>query len=200
METKNKTPRFFGQAGIRTLILPFYECAAPAEYGYKMSCGAISNLRAALPFDIHVTAVSRGDYLTPEVFEALGTVEYILAGEECPQALNAVKTENARAAMRFAAEQYEKYFLKRIIIECPTRTRAEDMNAYLLHRGASPALFHGGRTRAENETAVSRFAAGTTNVLIATKSLLGAYPFLQADKLFYLGLPYSLSHAGRLTA
>ena len=55
-------------------------------------------------------------------------------------------------------------------------------------------------TSRENACALGDFNAGACGVLIATKALLANYPFINADKVFYLGLPYSLSHADRCAA
>ena len=190
-------PEFFHTTGCTNIVLPFYECADPAEYGYKMAYGCISDIRASLPRAIHITGISRGDHLSPAVFEALGTVDYILAGEEYNDTVSAYRAVSREAAMYSVADQCEKYPLKKIIVECTTRSYAESLNAFLFRRNTRSVLFHGGRTKEQNSSALDAFTGGYSNILIATKSLIPSYPFVCADKVLYFGLPYSVSHAYR---
>ena len=191
------TAVFIQSTGCTNMILPFYECADTAEYGYKMAYGCISDLRSLLPRTIHITGISRGDHLSPSVFEALGTADYILAGEEYRNLVSAYCAVSHSAAMYSVADQCEKYPLKKIIVECTTRSYAESLNAFLFRRNTGAVLFHGGRTKEQNSKALEAFTCSDSNILIATKSLVPSYPFVHADKVLYFGLPYSVSHADR---
>ena len=99
--------------------------------------------------------------------------------------------------MYSVADQCEKYPLKKIIVECTTRSYAESLNAFLFRRNTRSVLFHGGRTIEQNRSSLEAFSGGYSNILIATKSLIPSYPFLHANKVLYFGLPYSVSHADR---
>ena len=178
-------------------ILPFYECADITEYGYKTAYIAVSDLRSVLPFPVHITAISMGDHLGPDVFEPLGTTDYILAGEDVGNKIAGCRASDEHNALYLTADQCAKYPLKTVIVQCTTRASAETLQAFLQHRNVSSALFHGGRTAEQNALALADFTGGRTQLLIATKSLIPSYPFVQADKVYYYGLPYSLSHAQR---
>lgn len=190
-------PAFFSDSGVRLLILPFYECAAITEYGFRESYMAVAHARASVLFPLHIVAVSGEDYLTPPVFDALGTVDYILTGEQSPAPVQGVKTVSPREKLSFTAALCEKSMLKQTIVQCPTRTDAETLQAFLRRRRTPASLFHGGKPTEQNRTAVSDYSSGKVNILIATKSLLASAPFLCADQILYFGLPYSLSHARR---
>ena len=179
------------------LVLPFYECADITEYGYKTAYMAVSDLRAALPFPVHITAVSRGDHLGPRVFEPLGTTDYVLAGVDVSNRIAGCRASDERDALYLTADQCAKYPLKTVIVQCTTRAGAETLHAFLQRRNVNAALFHGGITPERNDRALADFTGGRTNLLISTKSLISSYPFVQADKVVYYGLPYSLSHAMR---
>ena len=197
---KDSAAEWVGRMRFTECVLPFYECADITEYGYKTAYIAVSDLRSALPFPLHITAVSMGDHLGPRVFEPLGTTDYILAGEETRPEIAGCHASDERAALYLTADQCAKYPLKTVIVQCTTRASAEALHAFLCRRNVRAALFHGGRTAEQNAQAVADLTVGRTQLLIATKSLIPSYPFLQADKVFYYGLPYSLPHAMRCAA
>ena len=178
-------------------VLPFYECADITEYGYKTAYIAVSDLRSLLPFPVQITAVSMGDHLGPGVFEPLGTTDYILTGEDVGNKISGCRASDERNALYLTADQCAKYPLKTVIVQCTTRSSAETLQAFLQRRNVNAALFHGGKTAEQNALALADFTGGRTQLLIATKSLIPSYPFVQADKVIYFGLPYSLSHAQR---
>ncbi len=178
-------------------VLPFYECADITEYGYKTAYIAVSDLRSELPYPVHITAISMGDHLGPRVFEPLGTTDFVLAGEDAGNKIAGCRVADERAALYLTADQCAKYPLKTVIVQCTTRASAETLQTLLQRRNVNSALFHGGRTAEQNALALADFTDGHTQLLIATKSLIPSYPFVQADKVFYYGLPYSLSHALR---
>jgi hypothetical protein len=184
----------------RFLLIPFYENALVTEYGYKFSYKQIGELRASLPFHLHVIAVSSEDRLQNAIFEAFGTRDYAVLGEETKRKINGVKADDPTECFRITAQQCEKYTMKQSIVLCPTRTAAERLQAYFSKRGTKTALFHGGREQLDNETALRAFTERRVTTLIATKSLIPSYPFIKADRLYYCGLPYSVAHADRCAA
>ena len=185
---------------IRYFLLPFYEAALTTEYGYKFSYRQIAELRAALPFPVQIIGVSLDDRLEDGVFEALGTRDYAMLGEKPQRKLYGVKTEDLTEAYGLAARQCRKTPFLREILLCATRTEAEHLHVFFGKWGIKAALFHGGLSKEANAAALQRYETGGTNVLIATKSALPSYPFLNSDRLFYCGLPYSLAHADRCAA
>ncbi len=185
------------KSGVRRLLLPFYECADVCEYGYRFSYQYISSLRASLPFSLHVTGVSIGEYVNERIFEALGTGKYLVAGQETKSGVYTLRTDGERETKRLLAERCEKQPYTPTVILCPTRTAAEDLHASLLRRRFSCGLVHGGRTPEQNGAAISAFAEGKIFLLCATKAMLPSAPFLTAAQVFYFGLPYSLPHAYR---
>ena len=197
------TPEFAEYLSInrfRYLLIPFYENALVTEYGYKFSYKQIGELRASLPYQLHLIAVSKEDRLQNAVFEAFGTRDYAVLGEESAHKVKGAKADDPMECFRITAQQCEKHVSKQNIVLCPTRTAAERLHAYFNKRGGKTALFHGGRTRNENEAALRLFRECRVTTLIATKSLIPSYPFIKADQLYYCGLPYSVAHADRCTA
>ncbi len=184
----------------RFFLLPFYETALLTEYGYRFSYRQIAELRAGLPYPVRILGVSASDRLDDAVREALGALKFALLELPAKRRLCGVETENETEKFRLAARQCEKSPYTRHILLCATRTEAEHLHAFFRSWGLQAALFHGGRGRSDNEAALGQYIKGETNVLIGTKSLLPSYPFLKADKLFYCGLPYSLTHADRCAA
>ena len=182
---------------IREWAVPFYECASPAEYGYRQSCGLPAELRASLPFRVHITAITHGDRTRQECLAAMGSVKYAFFGEPFADDITCEKAENERSALRLTAEQCAKHPWKRVAVLCTTRAKAEALYARVRGYGTNAALLHGGLTPVQAQAAVNAFAGGRTNVLIATKAALPSYPFITADRVYYFGLPYSLSHAAR---
>ncbi len=191
---------FLQRHRIREWAVPFYECASPAEYGYRLSCAVPAELRASLPFPVHITAFTRGDRLRPECFAAMGTDEYAFFGEQFTDALTGAKTENEAEALRLTASQCRKHPWKKTAVFCTTRAKAETLYAYLRRSGARAALLHGGRTPAQAQDAINAYTAGEAQILVATKAALPSYLFIKADRAYYFGLPYSLSHAARCAA
>ena len=190
-------PAFLIKHRIREWIVPFYECASPAEYGYRRSCGLPAELRASLPFSVHITAYTRGDRTRQECLAAMGSVKYAFFGEPFSDDIACEKAENERSALRLTAEQCATHPWKRVAVLCTTRAKAEALYTRVRGYGTSAALLHGGIVPAQAQAAVNAFAGGGTNVLIATKAALSSYPFITADRVYYFGLPYSLSHAAR---
>ena len=188
---------YIASYGLRYILLPFYEAALLSEYGYKFSYRQLAELRAELPFHVHILGVSPEDRTETEIYETLGTRAYAVIGEKTERKLCGVQTENENGKFRLAAGECEKSPYKKQIFLCATRTEAEHLRAFFSSWGVKAALFHGGLSKDENASALRQYAAGETTALIATKSLLPSYPFLYADKVFYCGLPYSFAHADR---
>ena len=182
---------------LRYVALPFYETAVLGEYGYKFSYRQLGELRAALPFPIHLIGVSADDRLEDAVFEALGTRDFAMLGEETIRKLYGAKTDTSREKFSLLARQCTVQPFKKYVILCATRDAAAHMHAFLRSCGIGSALFHGGRGRKANEAALQLYQNGKVNLLVATKSVIPSYPFVRADKLYYCGVPYSLSHADR---
>ena len=190
-------PDLIAYGNIREILLPFYECADVTEYGYKFAYAQLAETRASLPFYVHVTGVSTGEYARDEITAALGAKLFVSTGLPADYRLRGAKTESEEQSLDVTVRQCEKSPYKRRIVLCPTRTRAEKLQAGFTRRGTKCGLMHGGRTREENALALKKYISGEIPLLAATKSLIPSYLFLRADTLYCCGLPCSLSHAAR---
>ena len=197
-------PEFAGYlttCGIRYLLLPFYETALIWEYGYKFSYRQIAELRASLPFQLHLIGVSASERKEDDLYAALGTKDYGVFGDEVPvRRLFGQKTENENEKFRLTARQCETSLFRKQIVLCATRTEGIRLQAFFQSWGIKAALFHGGQNKDENAAALLAFTGGEANTLVATKTLIPSYPFITADKVYCFGLPYSPAHADRCAA
>ena len=192
-------PGFLQTHTIREILLPFSDCAVEGEYGYRRSYENLSSLRAD-GIRFHLTL------FTDETPDA----EMLRAKFGCGEVLSftpgdAVSIQTEKLAGE--AEQLavltsicEKYVWQRTAIFFTTRRQADRFAAGLRARFTPFSLVHGGLSHSQNMDALRRFDRGDTNVLLASKTLLCAAPFVRADKLLFCGLPYSESHARRLCA
>ena len=191
-------PDFLERSGIKEYILPFYECADPASYGYRFSYRYIAELRAALPFPVHITGISVNEELTDRVFRALGVRDFCQVGAPADVTLTRFRATGERAKLYETAAACEKYPLEKRIVFCPTRAAARSLAAVLFRRNTPFGLFHGGRTPEQNASALEAYIGGRTPLLIATKALFASFCFLTADRVLSCGVPFSLPHARSL--
>lgn len=191
---------YFTEYGFRYILLPFYETALKWEYGYKFSYRQVSELRASLPFAVHLIGVSARDRKDDALFETFGTREYAVLEDNVFPRLSGQKTENENEKFRLTARQCEASAFRKQIVLCATRTEGVRLQAFLHTWGIRAALFHGGQSKEENAAALRAFTGNEAHTLVATKSLIPSYPFIHADKVYCFGLPYSISHADRCAA
>ena len=188
-------PALLERSGIGEYLLLFPECADPAVYGYRFSYRYIAELRASLPFPVHITGVTVNGALSDRVFRALGVRDMAVVGLPAGETLTRYKAVSPRAKLFALAAECEKHPLERRIVFCPTRAEAQLFGAALLRRNTPFALYHGGRTEEQNAAAFAAYSEGRVSLLVATKALLPCFCFLSADRALYCGLPFSREHA-----
>ena len=186
-------------AEIYEWILPFADCADPAEHGYRKSYAYLAEIRASSGRFIGITALfddppdeeryqkrfGDNDYLSVR-FPSFRRVDAIPAGTE---------TGRLQVLLRACAMQPDRS----TAVIFPTRRHADEFTRLLLSQCPCAAL-HGGFFHEQNAENLRRFRAGEFRVLAATKHILPSAPFLEVQRVFFAGLPFSAALLGRCAA
>lgn len=192
---------FLRRSAFYEWILPFADCAEPAEPGYLGSYTLPDELRTELSPSTGITALFShrpSERLTEACFDMRRTIVLDSGGDAEAQSLLA-ETEKER--LYVLGRLCTKRMLARTAVVFPTRRHAELFAARFPDGGAS--LVHGGRSREENLAELALFSEGRTTVLAATKHVLPSAGFVDADAVLYAGVPMSpafLSRCGALSA
>ena len=192
-------PGFLQTHAIREILLPFSDCAIEGEYGYRRSYENLSSLRAD-GVRFHLTLFTDEAPDAEMLREKFGCEEVISFSPGEAVSLQTEKLADEAEQFSVLTSICEKYVWQRTAIFFTTRRQAERFAAGLRARFTPFSLVHGGLSGSQNMDALRRYDRGDTNVLLASKTLLCAAPFVRADKLLFCGLPYSESHAKRLCA
>ena len=185
-------PRFAAAlkaAGTAALLLPYADCADPAEPGYKTSYTAILDLRDACARP-GVAALFYGvprARLLDAYFDPACTVA-LNAG--CGAAAESLRAESEQSRIRYLEAQCLRRPGERTAVLFPTRRHAALFAARFPAGGA--VAVHGGNPYEENLKRLRAFTRGRVPVLCATKHVFPSLPFLAADSVYYAGLPFSV--------
>ncbi|MBR5411338.1 MAG: hypothetical protein IK104_11770 [Clostridia bacterium] len=190
-------PFFLKKHGISEFILPFSDCAIEGEYGYRRSYECLSSLRAD-GVRFHVTALTDRAPDQEQMRRLFGSNACTFFSDNKPVLVSTEKMDDEETQFSVLATICEKFVFHTTAILFQTRLQAEHFANYLRKRFTPFSLVHGGLDQKQNLKAVSDFVNGESNVLLATKHILGAAPFLSADQLVFCGLPYSETHLRRI--
>ena len=187
------------RADIFEWILPFADCADPAEHGYRQSYAQLAELRAQSRRFTGITALFNDAPEEARYQRLFGGAPYITVGLPGTPKLRAVPAGNDAERQRLLLRSCLLRHEKPAVVFFPTRRQAEEFVRFAAPHCPS-AVVHGGRTRKENAEALDRFRAGALTLLAATKHLLPSAPFIAAGQVFYAGLPFSPALIGRCAA
>ena len=177
-------------AGIYEWILPFADCAAPAEHGYRRSYAYLAELRAASPAFIGITALFTDAPEETHFQKLFGDAAFVTVGRPDRRRIPCVRTESDAARLRELRRRCAKAPDAPTMVFFPTRRQAEEFHRAMRGQLACATL-HGGIPADKNAETLRRFRAGEIGVLAATKHLLPSAPFLTARRVFFGGLPFS---------
>ncbi|MBQ7688850.1 MAG: hypothetical protein IJT27_06495 [Clostridia bacterium] len=182
---------------VRTVLLPFTECAFVSEYGYRASYRMLAELRAIGFSFCAVALFSAQGPNDNRLRELIGSRDAVLLKDHTPPVFPAVSFEARKERDLFLASACKKQANKKSIVLFPTRTEARDFCSFLRSRGVACGAVHGGLPHGANAEVVKEFFADRLQTVCATKNLLPSALFFQADNVLYAGLPFSPSHAER---
>ena len=183
---------------IKRVVLLFAECADIAEYGYREAFGWIGEMRAESSVFFQVVAFFSPCSDSLETGKELfGCKDLICIGErELPDA-DVLSTVSPRSKFFQTAELCEKYAFKRSAVYFNSREEAKSFVKFLDSRGTRCAYADGALSPEELRENVLKFTRGAVNILIATKSFVPTSYFYPPEKVFFCGVPFSLSQLSR---
>lgn len=175
------------------------ELAVRTEYGSLLGYTRFSDLRASIPEYIHLTAVLSGEGCDADngLLKIYGSEDaFVLGASENALTSELFKSDERKynAVCDFAGENDAP-----LAVFCTTRREAETLSALFSKRSIPHVLFHGGLDNGYANNALNKAIRGRIHI-IATKSLLSYSVFLPEYETVYCGMPYSVSHASRITS
>lgn len=186
--------------GVNGIILLNAETAKHSEYGFMRNYQRLGDIRASMPKHIGLVALFSGtEHITETSFLSyFGSKGAVTLGKNTVELDSEIFTcerdrINSLSSFLSADDSRRAVF-------CSTRREAENLSDLLTKNGITNVLFHGGLCEGDKIGALTAAANGTANTIIATKSLLQYTPFLPPLNTVCCGIPYSLSHASRITA
>ena len=189
---------FLKNNSYRRFVVLFAECAASSEYGWKSTYMMLGELREQREdFCQLVAFLSPFSDCIDECRVAFSSDNAVFAGEDILPEVFSFKAENKSARNYYLYEQIGKYAYKRICIYFNSRSEAAEFRKYLVNRGISPLMADGSLNADELKVTAESFISGRNNILLATKSFIPTSLFIPADKVYFCGVPFSLSHLFR---
>lgn len=186
--------------GINGIVLLNAETAKRSEYGFMRDYQRLGDIRAGMPKHIGLIAVFSGtEYIAEKEFLSyFGSKGAVTLGKNTVELDSEIFTDNRRRTN--ALSDFLSANGDRTAVLCSTRRDAENLSDRLTKDGIKNVLFHGGLCEGDKIGALIAVSDGTARTIIATKSILQYTPFLPPLKTVCCGVPYSLSHASRITA
>ncbi len=187
--------------GIKRFIVLFSECADKSEYGYREAFGWIGEMRAEITHFIQVVAL-----FSPcsDSFENCGKLfgcrNLICIGEKEMPDCDIFMAVSSKAKFYQTAELCEKYAFKKSAVYFNSREEARSFSRFLENRGTRCVYADGSLSPETLRENVLRFGRGEVNILVATKSFIPTAYFYPPEKVFFCGVPFSLSHLSRCAA
>ncbi len=186
--------------GTDSVILLNAEVAERSEYGYVGDYKRLSDIRAGLPAKMTLIALFSGsEYVFDKKFLSyFGSTDAVALGKTAvnfSSELFANARERENALIDFLSKRGT-----RTAVFFDNRREAENFSKRLDKKCIAHGLFHGGLSDGDKISALTAAVSGETKITVATKSLLQYTPFLPFFETVCCGVPYSVSHASRITA
>ncbi len=187
--TKNNVKRF---------VVFFCECADKSEYGYREAFGWIGEMRAETTDFFQVVAFfSPGSDSFRICGKLFSSKDFIcLGGKEMPD-FNVFQAVSPKAKFYQTANLTEKYAFKRSAVYFNSREEARSFARFLENRGTRCVYVDGAESPDSKKDDICKFNSGEINILVATKSYIPTACFYPPEKVFFCGVPFSISHLAR---
>lgn len=190
--------KFLKDNSYRRFAVLFAECAAVGEYGWKSSYSMLGDLREQREDYCQIVAfLSSFSDCIDECRIAFSAENAVFAGEDIIPEFSAFKARDMSEKKYLLAQQIEKYAFKNICVYFNSRSEALEFSRYLSNRGTRAKIFDGAKSFSEMQEISRFFENGEYNILLATKSFIPSSLFFPVDKVYFCGVPFSLSHVYR---
>ena len=182
---------FCEKCGMRHILIPFAELADGNEYGGRTAYGWIGEWRAALPYELRVTALFSAPPEDHAVFVRLfGSPGCTVIDASIAPEVYAYETADVRKKYAFTISLSQKHPMKRTAVLFTDRREAEEFLRLLQKQGIASIYVNGTLTAKRYAEAMESFA-NCGGLLVATKSVLASCLFYRADEVIFCGMPYS---------
>lgn len=186
------------ESGVKRFVVLFAECADKSEYGYREAFGWIGEMRAETTCFFQVVA-----FFAPcsDSFEICGNLfnskDFICLGEKESLGFDVFQAVSPKAKFYQTACLAEKYAFKRSVVYFNSREEARSFARFLENRGTRCVYVDGSVSTDLLKDEIHKFNNGEINILVATKSYIPTAYFCSPEKVFFSGVPFSVSHLSR---
>ncbi len=185
----------------RRLVIAFAECADAAEYGHRQEFLWVREYRAEIEHFCQLVLIfTEGFDRTADCFRLYSDGEAVFAGERTLPDIRIYKCPSAASKFYFTANELEKLAFGNYAVFFNSRNEAARFAAFLQERNTRFVYIDGAVSPADMKKRLALVSSGEVRVVLATKSGLSLMPFVDIDKVFLCGMPFSVSHTGRIAA
>lgn len=187
------------QHGVDGIILLGAETTKRSEYGHMRYYTNVGDIRASSPRRIGLVALfSDSEYMSDKrLLPIFGSSGALTLGE-CSVAFDSEIFSNERYRTS-ALVDFLSTIDEQTAVFCATRRDVLNLSEHLKKAHINNLVFHGGLCENDKVAALTAAAKGAGQLIIATKSFLQYAPFIPPLQTICCGVPYSPSHASRIT-
>ncbi len=187
------------QRGVDGIILLGAETTKRSEYGHMRYYTHTGDIRASSPRRIGLVALfSDSEYMSDKRLLSIFGSSGALTLGECSVDFNSEIFLNERSRTDALVDLLSEINGQTAVF-CSTRRDVLNLSEHLKKANINNLVFHGGLCEDDKVAALTAAAKGAAQIIITTKSFLQYSPFIPPLRTISCGVPYSLSHAARIT-
>ena len=185
----------------RRLVIAFAECAEASEYGHRQEYLWVSEYRAEINHFCQLVLLFSQSFDEAEAcFRLYGDGEAVYFGKRSLPGIRIYKCSSRQSKFYCIANELEKRAFGNHAVFFNSRNEASEFAAFLQKRNTPYVYVDGAVSSRDVRERLAVFSSGAVRVLIATKSGISLMPFVDVDNAVLCGMPFSVSHLGRLAA